>query len=222
MLTHNIQRKIIRALALHQTLSFAELRPKGIESNAFTYHLNTLIKEGYVEKHDKGNYELTALGKMLGINSHLTPKEWLSQAHSVVFVVVHDPERGWLVRRRKAQPMYGHVGFLHFEPLADEPTLETANQICKTKVGIDGKFQAVGFGYARFFRKETLHSFTAFTVVAATSFSGDISIQTETGESYWATEKDLQKEPNLLPTMLPILEKLQKPDVFYLDMRFEI
>lgn len=222
MLTHNIQRKIIRALSLHQSLAFAELRPKGVESNAFTYHLRTLIKEGYLQKLDNGTYELTAMGKMLGINSHLTPQQWLSQAHAVVFVVVEDKARGLLVRRRKAQPMYGHVGFLHFEPIAEEDTLITAQKICKEKVGIDASFAPRGFGYARFFRDNNLHSFTTFMIVGAKEFTGDITIQTETGDSYWAHRSELEQEPQLLPTMLPIIEKLQAPELFYLDMRFEV
>ncbi len=222
MLTHNIQRKIIRSLSLHQSLAFAELRPKGVESNAFTYHLRTLVKEGYLQKLDNGTYELTAMGKMLGINSHLTPQEWLSQAHAVVFVVVQDSTHRLLVRRRKAQPMYGHVGFLHFEPIAEEDTLITAHKICQDKVGIDATFEPRGFGYARFFRDHTLHSFTTFMVVGADDFAGDITVQTETGHSYWADESELRNEPLLLPTMVPIIEKLQKPDLFYLDMRFEV
>lgn len=222
MLTHNIQRKIIRGLALHKALSFAELRPAGTESNVFTYHLNTLIKEGYVDKVGKGNYELTALGKMLGINSHLTPKEWLSQAHAVVFVTVFDPKKGWLVRRRKAQPMYDYVGFLHFEPVAAVPMLETAQNIVNDKVGIHAVFEPRGFGYARFFKDGDLQSFTTYTIVGATSFEGDITKQTETGESYWASYDEIKKEKLLLPTMLPIMDKLLKEKLFFLDMNFEV
>jgi len=223
MLTHNIQRKIIRSLALHESVAFAQLRPANTESNVFTYHLNTLIKEGYIQKADDG-YQLTALGKMLGINSHLSAKEWLSQAHAVVFVVVHDKRNDrWLVRKRKAQPMYDYVGFLHFEPEADTDTLDLAKDILKTKVGITAEFAARGCGYARFFRDGDLQSFTTFTIVEATEYTGDITTQTETGHNYWASYAEIAAEAKLLPTMLPIFDKLRKSsDMFYLDMNFNV
>jgi hypothetical protein len=221
MLTHNIQRKIIRSLALKKKLGFAELRPKGVESNAFTYHLNNLIKEGFVEKVD-GGYELTAMGKMLGINSHLSPKEWLSQAHSVVFVLVEHPEKGWLVRQRQAQPMYGYLGFLHFEPVAEEATIDTAKQILINKVGIDANLEPKGFGYARFFKGNELQSFTSYTVLKAANFSGDITIQTETGHSFWASYDELESDKSLLPTMMPILDEIRSGAIFYRDFKFEV
>lgn len=223
MLTHNIQRKIIRGLALHETLGFAELRPENTESNVFTYHLQTLIKEGYVEKGDH-SYQLTALGKMLGINSHLSPKEWLSQAHAVIFALVHNPDTDkWLVRKRKAQPMYDYIGFLHFEPIAEQLTETLATDILKTKVGLTATFEPAGYGYARFFRDGELQSFTTFNALIARQCSGDISTQTETGESYWASYDEIKNSDKLLPTMLPILDKVRDSKaVFYLDMQFDV
>jgi hypothetical protein len=221
MLSHNIQRKIIRSLALKNILSFAELRPKGTESNAFTYHLNVLLKEGFVEKLG-GGYVLTAMGKMLGINSHLSPKEWLSQAHSVVFILVEHTEKGWLVRRRKAQPMYGYLGFLHFEPVAEEATISTAKKILMNKVGIGATFEPKGFGYARFFKENELQSFTSYVVLMAKDISGDITIQTETGHNYWASIDEIKKDKNLLPTVLPILENVKSGSIFYKDFKFEV
>jgi hypothetical protein len=53
--------------------------------------------------------------------------------------------------------------------------------------------------------------------------TGDITIQTETGESYWATYDEIAATDKLLPTMLPILDKVRESDdIFYLDMRFDV
>jgi len=222
MLHHNIQRKIIRSLATHKSVTFAQLRPKNVESNAFAYHLKFLIKEGFVKKCESGTYELTALGKMLGINSHLSTAEWLKQAHAVFFLTVYDPQRGWLVRRRKTQPMYDYVGFVHGEPNDVEPVLETATKRFTEYNGLSASFEPRGYGYARFHRGDELQSFTTFTVFSSSSWSGELTDDTPTGHNFWATIEELKKEQNLLPTMLPILEKLESGEMFWLDLAFEV
>lgn len=222
MLHHNIQRKIIRSLAIHDSVSFTQLRPDHVESNAFAYHLKFLIKEGFVRKREDGDYELTALGKMLGINSHLSTADWLKQAHAVFFITVFDPERGWLVRRRKTQPMYGYVGFVHGEPNHTEPVTSTATSRFEEYNGLHAKLEPRGYGYARFTSGDELQSFTTFTVFSAVEWSGKLREDTPTGHNYWATLEQLKGEPKLLPTMLPILEKLEEGDPFWLDLSFEV
>lgn len=222
MLHHNIQRKIIRSLATHESVNFAQLRPENVESNAFAYHLKFLIKEGFVKKCDDGTYELTALGKMLGINSHLSTAEWLKQAHAVFFLTVYDPQKGWLVRRRKTQPMYGYVGFVHGEPNDTESVLETATERFTERNGLVAEFEPRGYGYARFHRGDDLQSYTTFTVFSSSKWSGTLQEDTDTGHNYWATIDELKNEPKLLPTMLPILERLESDEMFWLDLAFQV
>ncbi len=146
MLHHNIQKKIIRSLAVNDSVNFAQLRPEGVESNAFAYHLKFLIKEGFVQKQTDGSYELTSIGKMLGVNSHLSTAEWLRQAHAVFFLTAYDPNKGWLVRKRKAQPMYDYVGFVHGEPIDTELVTETAAKRFEDRCGLEADFVPRGYG----------------------------------------------------------------------------
>lgn len=222
MLHHNIQRKIIRSLATHERVDFAHLRPINVESNAFAYHLKFLVKGRFIQKCGDGFYELTPLGKMLGINSHLSNDEWLKQAHAVFFVTLYDPEKGWLVRRRKTQPMYDYVGFVHGEPSDTEAVLDTATKRFAEHNGLTAEFEPRGYGYARFHRGVDLQSYTTFTVFSSTTFSGTLIEDTDTGYNYWATVEELKKESKLLPTVLPILEKLESNEMFWLDLAFQV
>ncbi|HEX9153429.1 MAG TPA: hypothetical protein VF809_01275, partial [Candidatus Saccharimonadales bacterium] len=61
---HNIQRKILSKLLYAKECNYAAMRPKGVESNHFAYHLEQLIKDRLIIKQDK-SYSLSPLGLSL-------------------------------------------------------------------------------------------------------------------------------------------------------------
>ena len=50
VLSHHIERKIIHVLMFTEYARFTDLRPKGVDSNLFSYHLKLLMQRGYVAK----------------------------------------------------------------------------------------------------------------------------------------------------------------------------
>ena len=59
---HQIQMLILKELLFNPTARFSELNIKGLSNDHFSYHINTLIEQGYVRKTDRG-YSLTNQGK---------------------------------------------------------------------------------------------------------------------------------------------------------------
>ncbi len=59
---HQIQMLILKELLFNPTARFSELNIKGLSNDHFSYHVNTLIEQGYVRKTDRG-YSLTNQGK---------------------------------------------------------------------------------------------------------------------------------------------------------------
>ena len=59
MQEHHLQRDILYKLVTNDALKFSELRPKNVDSNVITYHLQQLIKQKLIVKNDNGLYELT-------------------------------------------------------------------------------------------------------------------------------------------------------------------
>src|SRR5260221_866362 len=59
---HYIQLNILRKLLFSSSLRFSELRPKDIENNLLTFHIDQLIRDKLIEKVDD-KYQLTQKGK---------------------------------------------------------------------------------------------------------------------------------------------------------------
>ncbi len=220
MLEHHIQKDILKKLVRHEAARFADLKPPTIEGNIFTYHLQQLIKQKYVEKGEDGKYHLTSSGKAVGINSDLSAQEMLEQAHSILLIVVRDGDR-WLLRKRLAQPAYGLVGFVHGEPTLRETVCETAERILTLRTGLLGSCAPVGTGYIRIFKNKQMESFTHFTMLEAKNISGEVTQVHRTGENIWYNAPDFS-DAAMLPSMADLVKKLDEPGFFFAELEYHI
>ncbi|MBP9738331.1 NUDIX domain-containing protein [Candidatus Saccharibacteria bacterium] len=59
---HIYQKHILDLLRHSDELHYAQLQPDGVESSHFKYHLNQLMKDGYVGQSSRGIYALTTDG----------------------------------------------------------------------------------------------------------------------------------------------------------------
>lgn len=221
MLDHHLQKDILIKLVVCESARFAELKPKNIDGNLFTYHLQQLIRQKYVKKNDDGSYCLTAQGKALGINSQLSPKEYLEQAHSILLLAVRRDD-SWLLRRRLAQPMFGRYGFVHGEPLASESAPETAAKILTLKTGLSATFTPRGSGYIRIFLDDALESFTSFTLLEAHDLKGTLKSKVGNGENSWLTSPDFTGE-DMVPSMASLVDALEASENnFYVELSYHL
>lgn len=111
MIEHHIQRSIIDRLMRAPALRFSGLKPAGMESNIFMYHLKQLIKQKYVEKTVEGAYRLapTGLSYVDRLSVNLKPRE---QPKLIAILALHDEAGRWLLAERKAQPYIGTRMFI--------------------------------------------------------------------------------------------------------------
>lgn len=222
MQEHHIQKDILHSLVLGENLRFADLRPKVIDSNIFTYHLKQLIKDKLVAKNDDGTYCLTPLGRVAGINVTLSKKELLEQAHSILLMSLRTKEDGWLLRRRFAQPMFEKVGFVHGEPVAEEPAAETAIKTFQDRTGLTANFKPAGSGYVRLFKGSDLESFTHFQFFTADSYSGELIPKMRNGENYWSKNPDFESN-EMIPSMSDLVRLISESDnLFYADLNYQV
>lgn len=222
MVEHHIQRDILYKLVTSPTARFAELKPKDIDGNIFTYHLRQLIKNKYVEKSEDGSYHLTSLGKNIGINIRLKSKELLEQAHSIFLLIIRNEKGEWLLRKRLAHPMYGKYGFVHGEPEARKSIYEAANDALGQRTGLSAEFKPIGHGYITFLLDDEVESFTHCTFLEAYNLSGELIPVTGNGENTWLPEPDFASE-DMIPSMTDIVEALRKKDdCFYVELSYQL
>jgi hypothetical protein len=222
MQEHHIQRDILYKLVLSDHARFADLRPKSLDSNVFTYHLKQLIKEKLVVKDDDGLYSLTPLGRVAGINITLSKKELLEQAHSVLLMCLKTKEEGWLLRKRLAQPMYHKLGFVHSEPKAHEDALKTAANDFKERTGLTCSFKPAGFGYVRLYSGEDLESFVHFILLCADNYEGELEPISRNGENIWIKDPNFKAE-NMIPSMYDMVQLMDSSkSPFYADLNYQL
>lgn len=215
---HHIQKDIIRALVRCESARYSELKPAAVDGNSFTYHLQQVIRDKYVEKLADGSYRLTPTGKALGINAQLTTQEHLEQPHAIFLIVVRDGDR-WLLQRRLAQPEYGKLGFIHGEPLLREPLLETAATVLQTKTGLHAEFIVRGSGYIRIFKEAALESFTQFTLLEAHNITGELIERSGNGENLWTEQPDFAAA-DMIPSMADLVAHIKDPEHFFVELTY--
>lgn len=220
MLEHHIQKDILQKLVKSETARYTDLKPKTIDGNIFTYHLQQLIKHKYVEKCEDGAYKLTSSGKALGINSDLNHKELLEQAHAILLIAIRQ-NGNWLLRKRLAQPAYGMIGFVHAEPLLTEKISDTASRILTERTGLTATCTPKGSGYIRILRDGELESFTQFTLLEASDISGDMVQTKPTGENIWLEHPDFSAS-SMLPSMHDLVTRLDEPGFFFAELEYHI
>ncbi len=217
MVTHHIQKKILRQLLLGHD-RFSELQPNGVDSNLYNYHLHQLITGDYVKKTADGRYQLTELGKAEGINLNLSERARLAQAHPVLLLHVRNTDGRYLLRKRAVHPMFGKIGFIHGEPVATESLESTAGKILLDRTGLTGDFRVAGSGFVRIFLRGEIESFINFTLLRAVVPLADLPKSgDETGENFWT---DTAAPDFLSEDMLPSVASLAGLSEKYTDEHF--
>jgi ADP-ribose pyrophosphatase YjhB (NUDIX family) len=222
MLDHHIQRSIVYNLALADSLRFSQLKPDYIENKLFTYHLKKVISAGYVHKNEEGVYELTAAGKRLGLRVMGGTDVDVNKPHSVLFLVVRrKKDNAWLLYKRGAHPLKDKIGFMHAVPEPEISIIDTARRILKEKTGLEGEFKALGGGYFRMFKNDSLESFTHFTLLSCDDAKGELIQTHEHAEYDWFIDPDFLDEA-MLPNMATLVEKYNANKPFFIEETFQL
>ena len=100
---HHIGRSIIGYLQTHEFARFSDMRPKGVDTNLFTYHLNRLIKKGFIEKTDSG-YTLSKKGLVYVDRVSYERMKLRSQPKIITMLLVQSSDGNVLLQQRKKQP----------------------------------------------------------------------------------------------------------------------
>lgn len=128
MIEHHIQRKILERLMTSESLRFSDLKPDGMESNIFMYHLGRLQHQEFIVK-TKDGYGLAHKGLQYvdGLQSG-TLKPY-RQPKLIAIMILENDEGQFLLAERKTQPYVGTRMFMsgtqHFnESYVEQPKRE--------------------------------------------------------------------------------------------------
>lgn len=154
---HHIQRTIMKALLATPTATYSMLKPKGIESNLFLYHVQQLIRAGLIAKDDR-TYQLTVKGKQYLDRAHLDTMVIRIQPKLVVMLAVQDDSGQFLIQERLHQPFLNMQGFLSTKLRFGETLQEAAYRELTDKSNLtadDVNLALRGNVFLRFFDSES-------------------------------------------------------------------
>jgi hypothetical protein len=134
---HVIQKQILEKLTFAQSLRFSELKPSNLESNLFMYHLNRLIKSGFVKKTEEG-YTLTQVGLAHVDKLSMKDLKHRVQAKVLSILAIENENGKWLMLKRLHQPYIGKIGFPSGKTHYGESLLAAASRDLEEKSGLTG------------------------------------------------------------------------------------
>lgn len=137
---HHIQKHILSILMHQANARFRDMRPTGVDTNLYSYHLKLLLKTNLVEKTDVG-YRLTIAGMAYVDRLNIKTVHPTPQPKLITMLIIQNGYGGVLMYQRKRQPFIDRwtvpLGKVHDD---DESVEASAQREIKEKIG-DAKLE---------------------------------------------------------------------------------
>lgn len=185
-----IQNHIISRLKNAKSLRYSELSPKkSIPNDLFNYHLQFLVKKGYVERTDEG-YSLSPMGvKHVADFNPASDEPGTANLFKVNVLTVVSRNHGKKVQIlnqvRRSNPSYGKVGVMGGVVRKGESIEDAAARKLKVETGLEASFKLVGIQRRTMYVKGELFSDVIFPIAYADECYGDLIKETEYGHNMW-------------------------------------
>jgi len=192
---HKIQMLIIKELLYKPNFRFRDLNISGLTTDHFSYHINTLVEQGLVEKLNS-RYCLSIKGKKFA-GSIDTDSATLEKQPKVSVLIITEKSfsgtKKYLWQRRTKEPYFGYWGFFTGKVRFGETVQEACARELKEESGLEANIRHL------FVLHEMVYSFDGdiledkyFNIMYCTDIQGKLLEKTLDGENKWLTEKQLR------------------------------
>lgn len=195
---HHIQRHIMHVLGQNEWVRYSDMRPEGVESSLYSYHLRELMKTGLIEKVAGKGYRLSPKGMRYSDKVSLATMRPSVQPKIILKLVLDDGKGNVLVYRKMLQPFVGKWnlpgGKLHYDRLsAEQAAMREVLFVLKTA---PAKIEHLGVVDYIATRGDELISRTLYL-----AYHVEVPEVAEARESYsWRNAKELVADDCTLPT----------------------
>jgi len=220
---HHIQQKILLGLLYAENLGYAQMRPKGVESNHFSYHLEQLVKNGLVIKRDK-QYSLAPEGMQLV--DRMSQKKMVDrlQPHIVTAIDLTNAAGESLVYKRYFQPYINRYGFPIGKIHYDESIEAAAARELEEKTGLKNiPLTHRGMVYLESKIDGVTISKVLYHLFDGTTEQQPIITEPHRGEAVWAKHSELAAK-ELMPGYMAMKKLLAGPkdQLFFAEVSEEM
>jgi ADP-ribose pyrophosphatase YjhB (NUDIX family) len=222
-----IQNHILSKLKNAKALRYSELQPKKVPNDLFNYHLQYLVKKGFLTKTKEG-YSLSSKGITYVADPYPT-NDALTSVFKINVITIVSRTRNKKIeilnQVRTANPSYGKVGVMGGVVLKGEPIQLAATRKCKQETGLHGEFRLVGCERRMMYKEGKLFSDLVFAITYANSYSGELEADTVFGHNMWVPiEQAIKNESgkfDSIKSIATVLKAIKKGSVTKLPFFFE-
>jgi 8-oxo-dGTP pyrophosphatase MutT (NUDIX family) len=222
----SIQNHILSKLKNAQSLRYSELQPEKVPNDLFNYHLQFLVKKGFVSKSGEG-YSLSVKGIKHVADPYPTNDAITSLFKINVITIVSRVIKGKieiLNQKRTSNPSYGKIGVPGGVVLKGELIEPAATRKLKQETGLDAKFKIVGCERRILYKSGELFSDLMFPIAYTDSFSGTV-IDTDFGKNMWVPIDEAIKNESVefdsIKAIVIILKAIKNKKIKKLPFVFE-
>lgn len=213
---HPIQSHILKQLLLTSAARYSELKPRGVESNRFVYHLRKLSEQGMVTK-EKLSYHLTARGKRYVDTLSLKIFQPRFQPKIVTVIICQNKQGEYLCIRRKREPFFGKLAFPYGKIHFGESVAQAGVRELKEKTGLTADLRHCGDVYLSIRERGEIVAHMLCHIFYGKEPTGNL-IQARTHDVHWnAIDSSALKE--FIPGFIQINTlRLSSKSTFFREM----
>lgn len=182
-----IQNHILSKLKNAKSLRYSDMQPEHIPNDLYNYHLQFLVKKGFVIKSDEG-YSLSESGIKHVADPYPTNDAITSLFKINVITIVSRIANGKieiLNQIRKSNPSYGKVGVMGGVVLKGEFIEPAATRKLKQETGLDAEFKLLGIERRIMYKNGELFSDLMFPIAYADTYSSELIEDSDFGHNMW-------------------------------------
>lgn len=185
-----IQNNILSKLKNAKSLRYSELQLREIPNDLFNYHLQFLVKKGFISKSGNG-YSLSEKGIKHVADPYPSSHTALTSLFKVnVITIVSRKVKGKiqiLNQIRTSNPSYGKVGIMGGVVHKGELIESGATRKLQQETGLVAKFRLVGCERRIMYKNGELFSDVIFPITYSDKVSGELKEDTQFGHNMWVS-----------------------------------
>lgn len=213
---------ILARLLTTEKLRYGDMKLPEVDNDLFNYHLQSLVKSGFVEKSDK-EYSLSPLGRyeVAEQNPLDVQGKPVDRFKINVLTIVLRREKGTtqiLLQRRKKHPFYNTVGIVGGVIHKGELLTEAASARLQMKTGLTAQFVLCGMWRNINLDKSGVLVLEdiLFHICCADQYEGELLPVTQYGENFWVDLSEAitihENHPGSFSHLVPFLKTLLTND----------
>jgi len=201
-----MKHEILKKLMFNPGISFNELWGNDGESNAFAYHLKSLVDEGYVDKKNQ-TYALSDKGKkeIMYIDGFSGEKE---ETPLPVVAIVLENDGRFLIQKRTKEPFYGYHAFPSGKIKKGETVEKAALRELYEETGLKADLKLIGIFNVFTQKSNDVSHHHIIHVFYGKNPKGSLSVNNKEGSLEWYGEDFSKLKPSYsyMPSVYSLLK----------------